>query len=137
MSDFCSQEVELFCERLHPLHFFNHLGNPYIVSTSPALALFVVLGKTNVGVELRDLVAVLAGSGNLDGTCPVEVEVAKRKGQVLDVKFTKLGFVQCAEEVSGQNTSLSCVSGGEVEVKHSVFGLRTFLLDQFLIDNAS
>lgn len=135
--DFYSQEVELFGKRLESTHLFYDLRDPGVVSAVTIFSLLIDLGETDVRVELRNFVTILARCRDLDWSCPVEVEVTKRKGQVLYVKLTKLGFVHSAEEMSGQNTSLSSVSRRKVEVKYSFFGLRSFLLDQFLIDDAS
>ena len=51
--------------------------------------LLTLLGGSDRHVKLSDLVSILAGSWNFDGTCPVEVEMAKCKGQMLDVDLRK------------------------------------------------
>ena len=60
----------------------------------------------DVHVKLSDLVRILAGSGNLDGTCPVEVEVAQRESQLLDVDAGHSGIVLRHKEVGRQNAAL-------------------------------
>ena len=73
-------------QRLHIL-FTLHLH----LDGLPAAVLSVVLGTSFGGsdrhVELCDLVGVLARCWHFDGTCPVEVEVAKSEGQMLDVNL--------------------------------------------------
>lgn len=47
------------------------------------LALLVMLSQADIRVEFSDLVSVLAGSGYLDWTSPVEVKVTESKSEML------------------------------------------------------
>lgn len=83
------------------------------------LTLLVVLGKAYVRVELCDLVTILTRSRNFDRSSPVEIEMTKSEGQVLNIKLTEVGFIQSTVEVCRENTTLRSVRGCEVEVKDS------------------
>ena len=104
---------------------------------SPFLRLLLVLvvvavpsvGDANGHVELGDLVSVLARSWNFDGTCPVEVEVAKREGELLNLDFGELGLVLGHIEVSGQDAALSGCRWSHVEVERLLGLLIIALLD--------
>ena len=75
------------------------------------------LVSANVHVELSNLVRVLARSGDLDGSRPVEIEVAQRKCQLLNLNASKIGVVLRYEEVRRQHTSLSSAGWRHEEVE--------------------
>lgn len=95
----------------------------------------LLVGST-VHVEFSNLVRVLARSWNLDGTCPVEVEVTQCESQVLNVQLFQTRIVLGHVEVGWENTSLSGVGWCQVKVK---LGLVTFssVLDETFVDNAA
>ena len=78
----------------------------------PAALLLVVLRSSFRGadchVELSDLVRVLAGRRNFDRARPVEVEVAEREGQVLQLHLREARVVLWHVEMGRQDTALGC-----------------------------
>lgn len=65
-----------------------------------------LLRHTNRHVEVGDLVGVLARSRHLDRASPVEVEMAERVGQRLQVDLLQRGLVQGYVEMRGQYATL-------------------------------
>lgn len=103
----CSEEMKLLVEWHHSLlTMLSHLKG--LLTALLAVVLLTLLRGSNRHVELSDLVSILAGSWNFDWACPVEVEVAKCKRQLLDVDLRKSGVILGNKEVSWQNTTLRC-----------------------------
>ena len=75
--------MELLVERLDVSLTLLLSGLLAIGSRALGLALLVMLGQAHIGVELGNLVGVLARSGHLNGTSPVEVKVTESEGEVL------------------------------------------------------
>jgi len=71
----------------------------------------------DVGVELGDLVRVLAWGWHLDRACPVEVIVAQGVGQLLHVRLAQAGVVLGHVEVGWQHAALGAGSRRHVEVE--------------------
>lgn len=69
-------------ERLHSAKFLAHISLHVDAGSVVVLAV-----RSNQHVVLRDLVSVLAGSGHLDWTGPVVVEVAQGIAELLNVYF--------------------------------------------------
>ena len=65
-----------------------------------------LLRVADASEEVCDLVGVLAGCRNFDGASPVEVEVAERVCQLLQLVLSKRRLVQWHVEVSRQNAAL-------------------------------
>jgi hypothetical protein len=63
----------------------SHLNRLFAAPLLVVLTIF--LCGSDGHVELCDLVSVLARRWDFDWTCPVEVEVAQCKSQMLDVKL--------------------------------------------------
>lgn len=127
----CSQEVQFLMERLNQLVNLNQrLGflSGSLTSLTTSATLSLMLGKSDSGVELSDLVSVLTGCGNLDRSGPVEIEVTKGEGQMLKIKLTDPRGVHGAEEMRGQYTTLSSVGRSQVEIEN------TWLGDSFLLN---
>jgi hypothetical protein len=131
-----SQKVELLHQRSDVLDFLCDFGSSDFSSTL-TISLPVMLHESNVCVEFSDFVPILTRSWNFDGPCPVEVEMTKSKCQVLDIKLTELGVVQRTVEVSRSNTPLIRFSWSEIEIEDSRIFLRSILLNQVLVDDAS
>ena len=89
-----SQEMELLVQRHHILLHLVHRPFFIRVHFTFSRALLVVAVEAHGGIEISDLVRILAGGGYFDGTGPVVVEVAQSKGQVLDVELAQAGSVQ-------------------------------------------
>ena len=71
-----------------------------------SLGLLVLSVGSNRHIELGDLVSVLARCGDLDRSSPVEVEMAKSVGKLLDVNLGQIGVVLGHEEMRGENAAL-------------------------------
>ena len=79
-----SEEVKLVVQRLdNLLTLLPHLHG--FLAALLRTGLIAFLGGANRHVELCDLMSILARGWYLNWTGPVEVEVAKCKGQVLKV----------------------------------------------------
>jgi len=79
---------------------------------------------------------VLARSRNLDRAGPVEVEVAQREGELLQLNLRKVRVVLRDVEVRWQHTALSRIRGCQEEVKHRLWVAAAFVFDQSLVDDA-
>lgn len=94
-----SEEVEFLVERFN-LSLTLLLSILLATSSSSLLlALLVMLGEAHIRIEFGDLVSVLARSRHFNWTCPVEVEVAESKSEMLKVDLSKLGLVHSHVEV--------------------------------------
>ena len=71
-----------------------------------ALGRLLLLVGADVHLELGDLVGILAGSGHLDWTSPVEIKVTQRECQVLDLNAREFRVILRDKEVSWQHTAL-------------------------------
>ena len=87
----------------------------------------------DVHVELCDLVGVLTRSGHFDGAGPVEVEVAEREGQLLNLNPFEFRVVLGHEEVGRQNAALGSTGRGHEEVELLV---AVTVLHQTLVNDA-
>ena len=98
----------------------------------------VVLGRHGLYVEgvLGDLVSVLAWRRHLDGTAPVEVEVAQVVGQRLQLLLVHLRVVVGHKEVHWQHTSLRSLLADEEEVV-GVVVVFSSALDDLGVDDGS
>ena len=123
---------------------WNHILNSCLDSTlllAGALSLGLIASYCSVThqhVELRNLVGVLAWSGNLDWPCPVEVTMAEREGELLDLDLFQRALVEGDEAVGRQDTTLVSRSRSDEEVKWlRRICLTTFVLDQSTIDDTT
>ena len=123
---------------------WNHILNSCLDSTlllAGALSLGLIASYCSVThqhVELSDLVGVLAWSGNLDWPCPVEVTMAEREGELLDLDLFQGAFVEGDKAVSSQDTTLVSRGRSDEEVKWlRRICLTTFVLDQTTIDDTT
>ena len=82
-----SQEMEFLVQRHHVLLDLLHSLFAVRVHVTLALPLPVVVVQAHRGIEVGDLVSILARSWHFDRSCPVEVEVAQSKRQVLNVQL--------------------------------------------------
>ena len=73
---------------------------------SGALGRLLLLVRADVHVELGNLMGILAGSGHLDWTSPVEIKVTQRECQVLDLNAREVRVILRDKEVSWQHTAL-------------------------------
>jgi hypothetical protein len=99
-----------------------------LTSLATSTTLGLMLRESDGRVELSDLVGILTGCGNLDRSSPIEIEVTKGEGQMLKVKLTDSRGIHGAEEMSGQDTTLSGVGWSEVKIEY------TWLVDSFLFN---
>ena len=93
------------------------------------LVLFLSTSRSNSHVELSDLVSVLARCRHFDWTSPVEVEMAERVRQLLDVNLGKIRLIEWNVEVCWQDTSLVGRSWSHEEIKDFVFSIGARLLN--------
>ena len=70
-----------------------------LLSSLEKVPLHLGLPVVKEHVQLSDLVSVLARSRHFNWTCPVEVEVAESKSEMLKVDLSKLGLVHSHVEV--------------------------------------
>lgn len=84
--------------------------------------------------ELSDLVRVLARGRYLDRASPIEVEMAKWEGKLLNFKLCQWRVVFGHKEVSWEDATLSCVCRSQVEVKFVVWILSWVLNKTFIND---
>lgn len=99
------------------------------------LLLLLLPVRADVHEELRNLVRVLARRWHFDRACPVEVEVAQRVGQQLEVRAAQSGLVHRHVEVGRQHAPLSRRRRREEEVE--LLAVRGMLLDEALVDDAA
>lgn len=78
---------------------------------------------------------VLAGRRNFDRARPVEVEVAEREGQVLQVQLREARVVLWHVEMGRQDTALGCGRGGQEKVELLAF--RTLVFHETSVDDAA
>ena len=107
------------------------------LSTTAWSALLRLASRTDCHVELSDLVSILAWCWHLDWTGPVEVEVAQRVRQLLDVRLGEARLVKRNMEVSGQDATLIGRSRSHEEIIGSAFTLVSTALDESLVDDAT
>jgi len=98
--------------------------------------LLVDAGETNTSVELSNLVSILTRSGNLDRSCPVVVEVAQGKCEVLQIDLTNLGLVLSDIEMSWENAALGRVCGCKIEIEGALV-ILSIVLNELLVDDAA
>jgi hypothetical protein len=96
------------------LHSFFDLTLGLLLAASLRLT---VLVRANVHVELCNLVRVLTRSWDLDRSCPVEIEVAQSKGQLLNLNSSQVGVVLRHVEVCWQDTSLVSTGWRQEEIE--------------------
>lgn len=77
----------------------------------------VLLGVTNPGVQIGNLVGVHAGGRHLDGTSPVEVVVTEGKGQLLKLNLSQAGLIEGHVEVSWALAALGSLHWHEEKVE--------------------
>ena len=99
-----SQVVQLLVKRLD-LHAvlldFGLLNSSSSISRNLLItSVEAFFGDTYGDIEVCDLVGVLAGCRDFDGTSPIEVEVAERVCQLLQLVLSKRRLVQWHVEVS-------------------------------------
>lgn len=103
-----SQVVELLAERfnLNALLLDRRLLSSIDARASLLPRSVPLLRHADRHVEVGDLVGVLAWSRHLDRARPVEVEVAQRVGQRLQLNLLQRGLVQGHVEMRGQHATL-------------------------------
>ena len=97
-----SQVVQLLIKRLdlHAVLLDFGLLNSSISRNLLVTSVEAFFGDTYGDIEVSDLVGVLAGCRYFYGTSPVEVEVAERVCQLLQLVLSKRRLVQWHVEVS-------------------------------------
>ena len=91
---------------------------------------------SDIHIELGNLVSILAWSGHLDGSSPVEVEMTKRVSQLLNVNLGQGRVVLWHEEMGRQNATLVGRCWGHVEIELLIIA-RTVALDEASINDTS
>ena len=102
LSSVNSQVVQLLIKRLdlHAVLLDFGLLNSSISHNLLVTSVEAFFRDTYGDIEVSDLVGVLAGCRDFDGTSPVEVEVAERVCQLLQLVLSKRRLVQWHVEVS-------------------------------------
>lgn len=93
--------MKFLLQRLNVADFLHNGILLLLILSSSWLLLLLVASSTDIHVELSNLVSILARCRHLNGTSPVEVEVAQGETELLDVYLGELGFVEWDMEVSG------------------------------------
>ena len=86
--------------------------------------------------ELCDLVGVLARCRYFDWAGPVEIEVTECKRQRLNFQLRQVRVVFGNVEMSRQHTALSCVGGGQEEIKDTL-AFSAIVFNETLVDDAA
>ena len=116
-----SKVVELLVERLDLL-LAVALDHGLLLRVAACLTLVtttLLLSYSNCHVKLSYLVSILTWSRYFDWPRPIEVKVAERVSQLLQVDLLELGLVHRHMEVRGEDTPLVGARGSHEEVKGS------------------
>ena len=134
-----SQVVKFVVQRLHRDTLLLDEGLLLLRDASLAVVVPVAmafLSRANGHVELGNLVGVLARSGHLDRTSPVEVEVAESVGQLLQLNLLQLGLVDGHVEVGRKHAPLVSSRRHHEEVEGTTWG-RLRVLDEASVHDAA
>lgn len=114
-----SQEMEFLVEGLDPLALLldGSLLRSLLDGSGSLLLTLLATARANVHVELGDLVRVLARSWHLDGTGPVEVEVAQGERKLLQLDLLHGGLVKRHMEMGGKDAALVSTGGRHEEIE--------------------
>lgn len=126
--------MKFFVKRLDQLLDLKSGRHLLLTRSRVLLSSFAV--RANGHVKLSDLVSVLARSGYLNRTSPIEVEMTQGKGEMLDVESRKVRIILGHEEVSRLDTPLSGVGRSQEEIKLLVVATAG-TLDQSFVNDAT
>lgn len=79
--------------------------------------LLALLRVADASEQVGDLVGVHARGGHLDGTRPVEIVVAQRKGKLLELNLGEATVLKWHEEVGRLHASLATLYRDQVEIE--------------------
>lgn len=116
-------------------HLLHSLLHHQRFLTAGLLRLSLLLVGSDVHEELSDFVSVLTRSGHFNRTGPVEVEVAQRVRQMLQLLLSEVRVVLRHKEVRWQHTALGGRSRRQEEIK--LLGLGAVLLNETLVNDAA
>lgn len=80
-------------------HVFGESSLDLLVVAAHLLLVLLILVSTDGHVKLSNLVSILTGGWHFYGSCPIEIEVAERVGQLLNLKLCEIRLVERHMEV--------------------------------------